>query len=72
MEGTIKVLMNGFGFIASQETESDTFFHANDLEDIDFNTLSVGDTLSFEIGEGKNGKTQAVNVALVEASAEDA
>jgi cold shock CspA family protein len=65
MEGTVKVLMNGFGFITSEETEKDTFFHANDLDGIDFNTLSVGDTLTFEIGEGNNGKTQAVNVALV-------
>jgi len=65
MKGIIKVLKEGFGFIKSDEVESDVFFHANNL-DVDFNSLNEGDTLEFEIGEGKNGKDQAINVSLVQ------
>jgi len=63
MEGTIKVLKEGFGFITSTGTEKDTFFHANNLEGCSFDDLSVGDTLYFQIGEGNNGKEQAINVS---------
>ena len=65
MEGTIKVLKEGFGFISSPEEKGDTFFHANDLESGDFNSLSVGDTLTFEIGEGRDGRPKAINVVAV-------
>ena len=64
MKGTIKVLKEGFGFITSDETQGDTFFHANNLENTEFNELRVGDTLEFEIGEGNNGKQQALNVSV--------
>lgn len=65
MKGTIKVLKEGYGFISSEETEGDTFFHANNLEGSEFNDLVVGNELEFEIGEGNNGKQQAINVTLV-------
>ena len=64
MQGIIKVLKEGFGFIKSEEAESDVFFHANNLEGVEFNDLEEGQTLNFEIGEGKNGKDQAINVTL--------
>ncbi len=62
MEGTIKVLKEGFGFITSEETPNDVFFHAGGITDKDFKELRVGDTLSFEIWDGNNGKKQAVNI----------
>lgn len=65
MTGTIKVLKEGFGFI-TVDGQDDVFFHANNLEGVDFNDLQEGQTLSFEIGEGRNGKTQAINVTLVD------
>lgn len=71
MEGTIKVLKEGYGFITSEGQEKDTFFHAASLGDVSFESLSVGDTLRFEIGEGNNGKQQATNIEVVEAGAED-
>lgn len=67
MEGTIKVLKEGFGFIETAESNGDVFFHANNLEGVDFDDLNEGDTLSFEIGEGRNGKEQANDVRRVEA-----
>ena len=71
MEGKIKVLKEGYGFISSEGQAKDTFFHANDLEnDIQFNDLREGDTLSFEVEQGDNGKMQAVRVSLVEDAGE--
>ena len=65
LQGTIKVLKEGFGFL-KVEWNDDVFFHANNLENVDFNELNEGDILEFEIWEGKNGKSQAVNVNIVE------
>ncbi len=66
MKGTIKVLKEGFGFITTTESNGDVFFHANNLEGVDFNDLNEGQTLEFEVGEGRNGKEQAMNVTLVQ------
>jgi len=63
MKGNVKVLKDGFGFI-KVDGKDDVFFHANNLEWVDFNSLNEGDTLEFNIGEGRNGKKQAVNVTL--------
>lgn len=62
MQGTIKVLKEGFGFIKTDG--NDVFFHANNLQWVDFDDLSEGNEVNFEIGEGKNGKKQAMNVTL--------
>lgn len=64
MEGTIKVLKAGFGFL-SVEGKDDVFFHANNLEGVQFDDLELNQTLSFETEIGKNNKDQAVNVTLV-------
>lgn len=66
MKGTIKVLKNGFGFIKSSESADDVFFHSNNLEWVSFDELEEGNTVSFEIGDGKNGKKQWINVKLVD------
>ena len=61
--GTIARLMDdrGFGFIKTEGSEKDIFFHANTLQGIEFNSLSEGDTVEFEVEEGQKGP-QAVNV----------
>jgi CspA family cold shock protein len=61
MQGTIKKLTDrNFGFIA-QAGADDLFFHANSLEDIDFDQLREGDEISFEIEKTPKGNA-AVNV----------
>ena len=72
MQGIIKVLKNGFGFIKSDETPNDVFFHSNNLEWVEFDSLEEWNTVSFEIGDGKNWKKQWVNVQLVETEGEEA
>ncbi len=67
MKGTVKVLKEGFGFIKTDEAEGDVFFHVSELKGVQFDDLEEGVTvLEFEMGEGRNGKKQAVNVMLAE------
>ena len=64
-QGTIKMLKNGFGFLKTEE--GDVFFHANNLVDgVEYDSLEEGMTLSFEMGEGRDGKPQAINIEVVE------
>ena len=55
-EGTIATLtQNGFGFIKIEGAAKDLFFHSNELVDVKFDDLRVGDKVSFEVGEGPKG-----------------
>ena len=55
--GTIKKLVQdkGFGFIKRDGGEKDLFFHATGLLNCEFDALSEGDTVEFEIGKGEKG-----------------
>ncbi len=71
-KGTIRRLMyRGFGFIKAED-ETDLFFHRNDLEGVEFNSLSVGQEVEFEKGQGRDGRPAAVKVRLAEIQVEDA
>lgn len=61
----------GVGFISNDEIGDEIFFHANNLEGVEFDDLTVGEYLSFEMGEGRDGKTQAVNITLSNNEKED-
>lgn len=52
--GTVKKLLNGFGFI-SREGSDDLFFHSADLVDVSFDSLQEGDQVQFEVGSGPKG-----------------
>ncbi len=54
----------GFGFIALEGEEKDLFFHATELQDVEYNDLQEGDEVTFEIAEGPKGQN-AVNVSKV-------
>ena len=63
MTGTIKTKTDkGFGFIARDGETKDLFFHANDLKDVTFDEIQVGDAVNFEIVNGDKGPS-AKNVA---------
>ncbi len=71
-KGTIRRLMDrGFGFIKTGD-EADFFFHRNDLEGVEFNSLSEGQEVEFEKGQGRDGRPAAVKVRLAETQVEDA
>ena len=54
-QGKIVRLNQGFGFIAQEGEEKDLFFHANELEGVEFNDLKEGDMLTFEVGQSDKG-----------------
>ncbi|MBU0661398.1 cold shock domain-containing protein [Patescibacteria group bacterium] len=65
-QGTIKRLTDrGFGFIAVDGQDTDIFFHAKELVDIEFNDLREGDALVFDVVETDKGMN-AVNVRRAE------
>ena len=70
-KGIIKKLMDrGFGFIKPEQGE-DIFFHSSDLIAVEFNSLSEGQEVEFEKGQGNDGRPKAVSVRLTETQAAD-
>ncbi len=70
-KGTIRRLIDrGFGFIKTED-ETDLFFHRNDLEGVEFNSLSEGQEVEFEKGQGRDGRPAAVKVRLTEAEVKE-
>ncbi len=70
-KGIIKRLMDrGFGFIKAED-ETELFFHRNDLEGVEFSSLSEGQEVEFEKGQGRNGRPAAAKVRLAETQVED-
>ena len=45
----------GYGFIEREDGKKDVFVHSSQVRDAGFDYLNDGDTLSFDIEEGKNG-----------------
>ena len=69
-KGTIRRLMDrGYGFIKTEQ-EEDLFFHSNDLEGVEFNSLNEGQEVEFEKGQGRDGRPQAVKVRLAQPEGE--
>lgn len=65
MTGIIKNLTDrGFGFITREGEAKDLFFHSKDLVGVSFDSLKVGEKVSFEVVEGEKGLA-AVNVTIV-------
>ena len=56
MRGIIKKLTDkNFGFITQEGEEKDLFFHANELDGVDFSELSEGDNVTFEVSDTPKG-----------------
>ena len=55
-KGTISKLTDkNYGFISREGEEKDLFFHANELVNIQYEDLSEGDNVSFEVEESPKG-----------------
>ncbi len=64
-EGIIAGLTEkGFGFIKREGMEKDLFFHSNELVNVKFDDLRVGDKMSFEVEDGEKGP-KAVRVSRI-------
>ena len=62
MRGTVKFFCKkGYGFITDQDGK-EWFFHHSDVVMQGFKRLDNNDIVDFEVGIGKNGREQAVNV----------
>ena len=59
----------GFGFIRTAEGK-DLFFHRNELQGVDYNSLREGQQVEFEVGKGADGRSQAVRVRLIQPKGE--
>ncbi len=69
-KGTIRRLMDrGYGFIKGEQ-EEEVFFHRNDVEGVEFNSLREGQEVEFEEGQGRDGRPQAVKVKLTQPEGE--
>jgi len=54
-QGTIKKLVadRGFGFIDGEK--GDMFFHCSEVKGATFESLAIGQAVSYEVGEGPKG-----------------
>ena len=65
MKGKIKKVIpdRGFGFISAENGE-EVFFHRSGLEGLDFDSLTEGTDVEFNVEKGPKGN-RAVNVKTV-------
>ena len=66
MTGTVKFFdaIKGWGFITDTDGKDVFVYHSNIIMD-GFRSLDEGDIVSFEVGVGKDGKEQSVNVTPI-------
>jgi len=65
--GTIKRLITerGFRFITTGRGE-DLFFHHNELQGVEYDSLREEQEVEFEVGQGLGGRPQALTVRLAQ------
>jgi cold shock protein len=65
--GTVKFFntSKGFGFIRPDDGSKDVFVHISAVERSGLGTLSENQKVSFEVQQGQNGKSSAVNLKAV-------
>nr|WP_315860534.1 cold shock domain-containing protein [Rhodopirellula sp. SM50] len=64
-KGKIKrVTDKGFGFISTDGSNNDMFFHSSSVEGVEFNDLREGQEVTYTVGQGPKGP-RAENVQLV-------
>ena len=62
--GTVKWFNStkGFGFIEPEDGGADVFVHITAVQASGMNGLEEGQKVSYELEEGRHGKTNAVNL----------
>ena len=66
--GTVKWFnpAKGFGFIEPEDGSKDAFVHISAVERAGLSTLNEGQKVSFDIEAGKDGKSSAENISIVD------
>ena len=66
--GTVKFFntQRGFGFIEPDDGSKDAFVHISAVERAGLSSLTEGQKVSYELQPGRNGKSSAENLSLVE------
>jgi CspA family cold shock protein len=62
--GTVKWFnpTKGYGFITPQDGGKDVFVHISAVEQAGLRTLNDGQTVSYDLEQGRQGKTSAVKL----------
>ena len=58
--------IKGFGFIEPEDGSKDAFVHISAVERAGLSSLSEGQKVSYELQPGKNGKSSAENLSVIE------
>ena len=66
--GTVKFFNTerGYGFIASEDGSKDVFVHISAVERAGINSLNEGQKVEYELQPGRDGKSSAENLKLVD------
>ncbi|MEE9289543.1 MAG: cold-shock protein [Alphaproteobacteria bacterium] len=66
--GTVKFFnaTRGFGFIEPEDGSKDAFVHISAVERAGLSSLSEGQKVSYELQPGRNGKSSAENLTVIE------
>lgn len=65
--GTVKFFntTKGFGFISPEDGSKDAFVHISAVERSGLSTLSEGQKVSYDLEQGRDGKSSATNIKPV-------
>lgn len=66
--GTVKFFntSKGYGFIEPDDGSKDAFVHISAVETAGLTTLTEGQKVSFELQPGRDGKSSAENLSVVD------
>jgi len=67
-KGTVKWFnpTKGFGFIEPEDGGADAFVHISAVEAAGLATLNEGQKVSFDIEPGRDGKSSAANLSIID------
>ena len=66
--GTVKFFnaAKGFGFIEPEDGSKDAFVHISAVERAGLSSLNEGQKVSYELQPGRDGKSSAENLSIVD------
>ncbi len=67
-KGTVKWFnpVKGYGFITPDDGSKDAFVHISAVERAGLSSLNEGQQVQYELQEGRNGKSSAEDLSLVD------